>query len=159
MGREVGVGRVHRASQLDELPPDGPREPSNADRFVGVPVRDPGQRGLQEGADGCLSLGRRAGEDGSGRREDDLQADVLVKTGLERLEGGITSHDGSLDVATLEGDRGQRGVGLRAPRCVTREERQELLDLRRRPLDELHQLAVRCATRAGCRAVGRCRGR
>ena len=45
-------------------------------------------------------------------------------------------------VAARQGDRRERGVGLRAPRRVTGQERQHLLDLRRRSLDELDESRV-----------------
>ena len=64
---------------------------------------------------------------------------------LQRLEGRTTGHRGGLDVALQEGDRGERGVGLRAPWSVAGKKRQELLHLGGRAPDELDELGVRAA--------------
>ena len=65
--------------------PTGPGQPRDADRLVGRALRDPRQRRLEVGPDERLDLRRAAGQDGPGRRDDDLQAGVLVEPGLQRL--------------------------------------------------------------------------
>ena len=52
-------GAVHRAGQLDELAPDGPGQPADADRLVGGALGDPRQRQLEVAAHERLHLGRR----------------------------------------------------------------------------------------------------
>ena len=62
-----------------------------------------------------------------------------MEPGLEGRERRASGHHGGLDVAAREGDRRRGGVGLRAPRRVPRQLGLELLHLRHRLLDELHE--------------------
>ena len=86
-----------------------------------------------------LDLRRGSGEQRAGCRDQDVQVRVLVEPGLEGGQGRASGRHGGLDIAAREGDRRRGGIRLRAPRRVPGQLRLELLHLRHRGLDDVHQ--------------------